>query len=73
MPAWVTGWKRRGLPGFQRARRGFGELWREAPVWLRVLTAVVVLWLLAMLPFEETRWNAVAELWGVAGAGVVVW
>ncbi len=41
-------------------------------VWVPFL-AIVVLSFVAMLPFEATRWNAVAELWGVVGAGAVFW
>ncbi len=40
--------------------------------WLPFLVAVVLSFV-AMLPFEATRWNAVAELWGVVGAGAVFW
>jgi hypothetical protein len=57
------------------------ERWLERlPPWVpgprRVflpLAVGVLLALAAGLFFEETRWNFVAELWGVAGAGVLVW
>jgi cell division protein FtsW (lipid II flippase) len=36
-------------------------------------TALVGVAFIVMLFFEDLRWNVIAELWGVAGAGVVLW
>ena len=36
------------------------------------LAIVAIVWFVAMLPFAEIRWSAVATLWGVLGAGLIV-
>lgn len=44
------------------------------PIWGTVsLITLVVVPFLGMLFFEATRWNIVAELWGVVGAGALFW
>jgi hypothetical protein len=52
--------------------RNMGAAIRWARQHRRLVIAATAIWFLAMLGFEQTRWNAIATLWGVLGVGLVL-